>query len=292
MKLIKLLFVQFIMMISRSFILWMANPQTTETTTQVLYGAVKIEVSSDAAFTAPVDIGAANGVKFTEELKISTAENDNAVDRDLINEQKVTIEWEQIEVLNESALAIMRGDLDTIVNTAGTLVSGATQVLAAGWEFSTFIPIDHWDGDGTAPSISTVVQATATSLTADTDYFLMQDAQDRWGIMIIDNATTDNTKAVTITYSYTPNASVAYYTGGGTSDVPTFYARLTNEDEDGKVVRITTLGTGNITKGYELSFKKYNAEDTRVPMPVSMTVRQDITLDSGKQLYVREVIAA
>ena len=270
----------------------MANPQTTETTTQVLYGAVKIEVSSTSAFSAPVDIGAANGVKFTEELKISTLESDNSVDRDVVTEQKATIEWEQIEVLNEAALAIMRGSLDTTVNTPGSLVSGATQVLAAGWEFSSFIPIDHWDGDGTAPTIASVVQATATSLTEGTDYWLMQDAQNRWGIMIIDNATTDNTKAVTITYSYTPNASVAYYTGGGTSDVPTFYLRLTNEDEDGKVVRITTLGTGNITKGYELSFKKYNAEDTRVPMPVSVTVRQDITLTAGRQLYVREVIAA
>lgn len=270
----------------------MANPQTTEKSTQILSGAVKIEVSSDSAFTAPVDIGAANGAKLTEELKISTLESDNVVDKDVVTEQKLTIEWEQLEILNEEALAIMRGSLDTVENTAASLVSGATQVIAAGWDFSTFIPIDHWDGDGTAPTISTVVQATATSLSSGTDYFLQQDAQGRWGIMIIDNATTDNTKAVTITYSYTPNASSKYYTGGGTSEVPHFYVRLTNEDEDGKIVRFTTLGISNITKGFELAFKKYNAEDSRVSMPVSVTTRQDITLTAGKQLYVREVIAA
>lgn len=272
----------------------MANPQTTETTSQVLYGAVKIEVSATSDFAAPVDIGAANGVKFTEELKISTLETDNAVDRDAVTEQKAMIEWEQIEVLNESALAIMRGDLDDIVNTPGALVTGASQTITSGdWVYNQFTPITHQNGDGSTISITTVTASTNGVLVAGTDYFKVKNEDGVYGIIVVDSATvTTEAQNIVIIYNYTPNASTAYYTGGGTSDVPTFYVRLTNEDEDGKVVRITTLGTGNITKGYELAFKKYNAEDTRVPMPVSVTVRQDITLTAGRQLYVREVIAA
>lgn len=269
----------------------MSSPATTETLDQVLYGPVKIEVALTNTFSGAVDIGAANGVKLKESLKISTLENDNAIDHDVVTDQYVEAEWEQNQYLNEAARTIMRGDLDTIENTAGTLVSGATQVLAAGWDFSTFILMDHWDGDGTAPSITSVVQETATSLTADTDYFLMQDDNGQWGIMIIDNATTDNTKAVTITYSYTPNASVAYYTGGKT-EVPTFYIRFTNTDEDGQIVRWTMLGQTNITDGEEITFPKYNAEDTRIKIPVKTKTRLDSTLDSGKQLYKREVIVA
>lgn len=267
----------------------MSSPATTEVLEQVLYGPVKIEVASANTFAGAVDIGAANGVKLKESLKISTLENDNAVDHDVVTDQYVEAEWEQNQYLNEAARAIMRGTLDTIVNTTGSLVSGATQVLAAGWEFSTFIQMDHWDGDGTAPTIASVVQATATSLTEGTDYFLMQDALNNWGIMIVDNATTDNTKAVTITYSYTPNASTAYYTGGKT-DVPTFYIRFTNTDEDGQIVRWTMLGKTNIVDGEEITFPKYNADDTRIKIPVKTKTRLDITLDSGKQLFMREVI--
>lgn len=291
MKLIKFFVIFLISLIERSMIMWMANPQTTENTEQVIYGAVKIEVASDANFTSPVDIGAANGVKLTEETKIVTAEADNVVDRDMVSEQTVTIEYEQIQVLNDSARDIMRGSLDTKEVTAGTLVSGATQILAAGWDFDTFIPMDNWDGDGTAPTIASVVQATATSLVEGTDYHLIQDAQGRWGIMVIDNATTDNTKVVTITYSYTPNATVTYYTGGK-SEVPYFYVRLTNIDDDGQIVRWTMLGKCNIISGDEITFKKYNADDTRISVPVKIKVRQDTTLTRGKQLYKREVIAA
>jgi hypothetical protein len=269
----------------------MANPQTTETTSEVLYGAVDIEVSTDSAFTAPVSIGAANGCKFTEEMKISTLESDNAVDRDIVTEQKATIEWEQIQILNESARAIMRGSLDTIVSTPGNAVTGATQVIAATWTAEKFYPFSYENASGEVPTITSVVQATATSLTEDTDYFVIKDAQGRWGMYLVDNATTDTAKAITITMNYTPSAQVDYYTGGK-SEVPYFYIRLTNEDEDGKIVRWTMLGKCNIISGDEITFKKYNADDTRVPVPVKVQVRQDITLDAGKQLYVRSVIAA
>ena len=267
----------------------MANPQTTETTAQVLYGAVKVEVSASANMAAAVDIGAANGVKYTEEMKVSTLENDNAVDRDIVTEQKGMIEFDQIQMLNEAARAIMRGSLDTIVANAGVLVPAASQTSASGdWAYNEFIPFENQNGDGTIIAVTSVTGGTDGPIVAETDYFVSL-VDGVYGIVIIDSATvTTESQAFVIVYAYTPSASTDYYTGGKT-ELPYFYVRLTNENEDGDLVVWQTLGKSNLMKGDEIVFKKYNADDTRVPIPVAIQVRQDITLDSGKQLMKRTV---
>jgi len=269
----------------------MANPQTTETTSQVLYGAVKIEVSSASNFAGAIDIGAVNGAKYTEEMKISTLEADNAVDRDIVTEQKGMIEFEQIQMLNESARAIMRGTLDTITNIAGSAVTGQTQtVYSGGWHYNDFLPFEHQNGNGSTISITSITGATNGALVAETDYFKVKNDDGIYGIIVKDSATvTTEAQNLVFVYDYTPNASVTYETGGK-SAIPYFYVRMTNTDENGKIVKWETLGKCNLMKGDEIVFKKYNADDTRVPIPVSIQVRQDITLTAGKQLMKRTVI--
>jgi hypothetical protein len=271
----------------------MALPQTTETASQVLTGAVKIEVSASANMAGAVDIGAANGVKYTEEMKVSTLENDNAVDRDIVTEQKGMIEFEQTQMLNEAARAIMRGSLDTIVTNAGSAVPAATQLVVSGtWDFNEFIEFANQNGDGTIITVGSVVGATDGALVAETDYFVTLNPDGKYGIIIIDSTdVTTIAQNVTITYAYTPNASVDYYTGG-MSELPFFYVRLTNENEDGDTVVWLTTGKCNLAKGDEIVFKKYNADDPRVPIPVSIQVRQDISLATGRQLMKRTVTPA
>lgn len=269
----------------------MANPQTTETLSQVLYGAVKIEVSSASNFAGAIDIGAVNGAKYTEEMKISTLEADNAVDRDIVTEQKGMIEFDQIQMLNEAARAIMRGTLDTITNVPASAVTGATQTVFSGsWGYNTFEPIDHQNGAGTVISITSVTGSTNGVLVAGTDYFVVKNDDGIYGIMVVDSATvTTIAQNLAIVYDYTPNASVEYTTGGK-SAIPYFYVRMTNTDENGKIVKWETLGKCNLMKGDEITFKKYNADDTRVPIPVGIQVRQDITLTAGAQLMKRTVV--
>ena len=269
----------------------MSNPQTTETTTQVLYGAVKIEVSTTSNFAAAVDIGAVNGAKYTEEMKISTLESDNAVDRDIVTEQKGMIEFEQIQMLNEAARVIMRGTLDTVTPVAGVLVPAATQTIFSGsWGYNTFEPFEHQNGSGAIIAVTSVTGSTDGALVAETDYFIVKAEDGRYGIIVKDSATvTTISQNLALVYAYTPTASVTYETGGK-SAVPVFYVRLTNTDENGKIVKWETLGKCNLTKGDEIVFKKYNAEDTRVPIPVAIQVRQDITLTVGKQLMKRTVV--
>lgn len=269
----------------------MALPQTTENTSYVLYGPVKIEVSATSNFAGAVDIGAANGIKITEGMKVSKLENDNAVDRKKVTEQTLTIEWEQNEYLNEAAKAIMRGDIDTIVTTPGSLVSGVSQVIYSGsWVYNQFTPFEHQNGSGASISITSVTAATNGVLVAGTDYFEVKDDNGNYGIIVVDSATvTTQSQNITIVYSYTPTAQVEYYTGGKET-LENFYIRLTNEDENGKIVQWKSLGIANITKGEEITFPKYNADDDRVKVPMAVEVTQDITLDKGKQLYVRTVI--
>jgi len=268
----------------------MALPQTTETPAQVLTGAVKIEVSASANMAGAVDIGAANGVKYTEEMKVSTLENDNAVDRDVVTEQKGMIEFEQMQMLNEAARAIMRGSLDTITPIAGTPVTGATQTIYSGaWVYNQFTPFVHQNGSGATISITSVTASTNGVLVAGTDYFKGKDETGVYGIYVVDSSTvTTQAQNIVIVYDYTPSASIEYTTGGK-SDLPYFYIRLTNENEDGDLVVWQSLGKCNLTKGDEIVFKKYNADDPRVPIPVSIQIRQDITLATGAQLMKRTV---
>lgn len=278
----------------------MALPQTTETTSQVLYGPVKIEVSATSNFASPVDIGAANGVKMSEGMKVSKLENDNAVDRKKVTEMVWSIEWEQNQYLNEAAKAIIRSGIDTIVNTAGIPVTGHKQKYAAnGWSEDTFIPFDQisYSGAGGAiavPTNITITQdttVTPATLTANTDYVVGQGEDGRWGVFMIDNITVDPTKDLEIEFDYTPKESTSYYVGGK-EDLGDFYIRLTNEDEDGQIVQWTALGKANLTKGEEITFPKYNADDDRVKVPMAVEVTQDISLTAGRQLYVRTVTPA
>ena len=278
----------------------MALPQTTETTSQVLYGPVKIEVSATSNFASPVDIGAANGVKMSEGMKVSKLENDNAVDRKKVTEMVWSIEWEQSQYLNEAAKAIIRSGIDTIVNTAGIPVTGHKQEYAAnGWTADSFIPFDQisYSGAGGAvavPTNITITQdttGTPATLTADTDYVVGQGEDGRWGVFMIDTATVDPTKDLEIEFDYTPKASTSYYVGGK-EDLGDFYIRLTNEDEDGQIVQWTALGKANLTKGEEITFPKYNADDDRIKVPMAVEVTQDISLTAGRQLYVRTVTPA
>jgi hypothetical protein len=108
---------------------------------------------------------------------------------------------------------------------------------------------------------------------------------------MINNATVDATKDLEIEYDYTPKASTSYYVGGK-EDLGDFYIRLTNEDEDGQIVQWTALGKANLTKGEEITFPKYNADDDRIKVPMAVEVTQDISLTAGRQLYVRTVTPA
>ena len=97
----------------------------------------------------------------------------------------------------------------TSSDVAGSLVSGATQVIASGTKaFNEFTAITNQNGSGAAITVNSVTGATDGLLVADTDYVVTKDADGTYWIVIIDSATvTTMAQNFTIDLDYTPNAS-------------------------------------------------------------------------------------
>jgi len=121
------------------------------------------------------------------------------------------IEGEFLENIDRDTIALLLGGTSTDV--AGTLVSGATQILANGsWNVNQFYEITNQNGDGSIISIISVVGSVDGALTVNTDYDLIKDpTTGKYGIVLQDlvPAPTLTTIAqnITITYAYTPNAA-------------------------------------------------------------------------------------
>jgi len=261
----------------------MAEPQTTETIAYQLNGAVMIEVAELESSTW-VDAGAVIGAKFNEELTVSTIESDNVEDRKLVTDQKAMIEFEQIEFMNDDVREITRGGLDLVTNIPATPVSAHNQTALDGaWSWNVPIALTFKNSSGAMITPTTVTGGTDGLLVEDTDYFVSKIGSVSY-VTIVDSATvTIEGQDMVIVYDYTPIASQEVTTGG-ISVIPEFQARFTNTDENGKIVQWLFFKC-SITKGFELEFQKYNAEDSRVKNPTSFEAMKDSSLANGAQLY-------
>lgn len=98
----------------------------------------------------------------------------------------------------------------SLLNVAGTLVSGASQVIANPFVANQFYPITNQNGSGAIITVNSVTGGTDGALTAQDDYFLVQQNGIR-GIVLNTVAWSTNittlAQTITINYDYTPNAS-------------------------------------------------------------------------------------
>ena len=117
------------------------------------------------------------------------------------------IEGSFLENADRDLMLKMLGGTDSDV--AGSLVSGATQVVASGaWGYNDPIVVENQNGDGSLLTINSVTGGTDGLLVANTDYFVGQNAAGQTVITIIDSATvTTEAQTMTIDYDYTPNAT-------------------------------------------------------------------------------------
>lgn len=122
----------------------------------------------------------------------------------------------QIELSNINKL--MSGTTE-YTSVAGPTVSGATQTVSSGdWAYNKFVPIENQNGDGSAITVNSVSGGTDGPLVEDTDYYVGQNAQGKYGIFVIDSATvTTESQDLTLDYDYTPSASRQL--SGGSSSV-------------------------------------------------------------------------
>jgi len=244
---------------------------TVQDPTAILRGSGMLEISAVAASPSWTDVGAIQGLKATEELEVNAEENDNTDSTDRVTKQTLTIACTLMEAISDGVRTLIRGALDTRTPTAAAKVNDASQVVqSGGWDYNTFIPIEHQNSDGSILQIDTtghvtVVAGTDGSLTVVTD-FDMVCSNGIWGIIVKDSTKlTTIAQTLTIGYDYTPAASVKWQTGDK-SELTKFMARITTLNDDDTFV--VTAYYGNIKKGFSLDYQKDDANDRRVGLPV------------------------
>jgi hypothetical protein len=214
---------------------------------------------------------------------------DNALEEKYVSEQKLTVSFNQREAASEDVRVILRGAFDV----SGPPVAAAQVVGYTGQAYAanetaaaTFYPFTMQNGNGAVPTTISIVQnagGTPVTLAAGTDYTVTK-ANGLWGVTFIAGGDYDPTKTEALTYTYTPYASQTTYSGGKTT-LPYVMIRITNTDENGKLVRFWAY-KGAIDGGYDLAFKKDDDADPIVPNAVSMTFILDTSIATlGKQLW-------
>jgi hypothetical protein len=248
----------------------------------IRFGSCKIEIGD----TVPSleDIGIVKSVVFTEELTFSDRGADNADMIRFLRKVQAIVTGDQ-EELDLEMLFKLRGEIDSYSTVAGTEVPGAVQVIYAGsWGYNDFIQIENQMGDKTQPTINSVTGSTDGALVAETDYFVGQDDDGDWGIFIIDSVTvTTENQNITINYDYTPSAAKKLEAGGSGKEMTSKIVRLTNTDENGKVLRLT-LWKVYYNANFNITFQPDEGEDPAAN-PFTLLGVPDTSKAAGKQVY-------
>lgn len=210
---------------------------TIQDVTAIRKGSVRVLVGED--FDNLVDIGALRNPVVNMLAEGQRVEFDNANGLDyFVKGDRIQVTFDLAEI-NFDTLGVLDAGMVNVTTVAGIIVNNANQLAVAGdWSFNTFIPIDHQNGDGSALTVDSVTGATDGLLVAETDYFVMQDSNGKYGIMVKDSATvTTENQNLTIVYDYTPNASKKITTNeSGKKTLKCM--RIINEDNAGKVFKI------------------------------------------------------
>ncbi len=200
-------------------------------------GSVRVLVGDD--FDNLVDIGALRDANINFLAEAQRVEFDNAPGLDyFVKGDRIQVTFNLAEI-NFDTIAVLDAGMINMTTVADTPVSNATQLVVAGsWSYNTFIPIANQNGDKSAVNVDSVTGATDNTLAAETDFFVTQDANGVYGIIIVDssNVTTLN-QNITIQYDYTPNASKKI-TSNASGKKTLKVMRIINENNDGKLFKL------------------------------------------------------
>ena len=254
---------------------------------------VKSYVSADAVALAGgggdsyswQSVGSVTGIHPKEDMVATDLKGDNAYEEKYVSEQKITVAVNQREPCLEVVRSIIRGTFDTKVTTAGSLVSGAAQVIASGaGAYGTVVTIEHQNGSGAAITVNSVTGGTDGLLTVDVDYTITKDGLGRYGIALIAGLKISTlSQTFTIDYDYTPTASIDLYMGGKTS-LPYFSWKIVNTDENSKLISIYGW-KATIDQGFDFQYKADDAADPVAENPLQFTSIIDTNVATlGKQL--------
>jgi len=273
----------------------MPEYQTSQRPELRLRGSALVEVAAYSKNPIWKSFGAITGLKSTENLTIAAEEVGNAAPIDRVTVQDVTIEFSQLELLDQSCLEIIRGGFDNFTTIAG-IEDTKTQAFSAGTtEADEAYVLQYQMGDGSQPVV--VVSDTVASYVEGTDYDLVF-VDGKTAIVFIAGGAYDKTKIISVATTYTPNAKIVV-TSGDASELPFFMVRFTTKNEGNNYVH--TFWRCQIASGDVAEFKADNDEaDRSQANPISITARQDTETERYKNsttsavdmIYMKEIEGA
>jgi hypothetical protein len=171
----------------------------------------------------------------------------------------------------------------TVSSVAGTLVSGATQTIAAGWTANKMVRIEGQNSDGSAPTINSVTASTSGLGAEDDDYVLVQGADGFWYIALRTDgtATFATSESVVVDYDYTPAESKTLKMGSKSAEITPKIVEV-ELTQDGKIFRARLWSAAN-ESGLTLAFPS-SAGDNPATIPITLTGGLDTSRSDGDQL--------
>lgn len=252
------------------------------------YGSVHIPagctVKVGDAVESLVELGVLKGDASIEisydRVKVQGSKAETLVD--FIKNMKATAAFELYQLYLPNIAELLDGAV-TLESQAGVLVENHQQVVASGeWAYDQFIPFDQQNGDGTCPSVDSVVGSVDGALVEDTDYFLIKDENGVWGFYVIDSATvTTESQSITAQFDYTPAASKTLHMGEQSAELVAKIVEF-SKTIDSKVFRARLWSATN-ESGFALAFPD-SANDDPASMQITMSGGLDTGRATGKQL--------
>lgn len=249
----------------------------------IRFGSGRLEIGK--SLDSLVDVGALTGVHFTHDLgdKVTIASDNAGVVLERAGTQTAKVEANLMEI-NLDTLAVYMGGVSKLETVEGSqkTVTNEEHTLKG----TTFIRLDHRNGDGNAVIINSVKKKGGSTAVENTDYIVAIDSDGytciarKSGSSVI----TDGS-VVQVSYKYTP-AAYKRLSFGGLQQLDAAVARITNYDSLGREFSITVY-KATADSGIEIEFQADDADETDV-VPITLVGTEDTSRAVGDQLFVIE----
>lgn len=250
----------------------------------IRFGSGRLEIGK--SLDSLVDVGALTGVHFTHDLgdKVTITSDNAGVVLERAGTQTAKVEANLMEI-NLDTLAVYMGGVSKLETVAGSkkTVTNEEHTLKG----TTFIRLDHRNGDGNAVTIDSVKKKGGTAAAVkDTDYIVAIDSDGYTCIARKSSSSviTDGS-VVQVSYEYTP-AAYKRLSFGGLQQLDAAVARITNYDSLGREFSITVY-KATADSGIEIEFQADDADETDV-VPITLVGTEDTSRAVGDQLFVIE----
>ena len=213
----------------------MSKQTTIQVATSIRKGSVRVLVGN--SFASLVDVGAMRNPVITMLNENQAVKFDNVADLNkFVNGKRIKMAFDLAEI-NFDNMAILDGGILNLTTVAGVATPVVGEAKGTGWVVGKPIKLNNKNGANTVVA-SIVVKANGTPLTLTTNYnvYVADGTNGENGYTYI-TPVTANALAITVDYSYTPNASKKI-TFNDSGNKTLKFMRIINTDEAGKTFKV------------------------------------------------------